>query len=92
MEYLICGDINTDCLIKSNWKKNLDSLVTTYNLSHTVTYATRIQNNSSTVTDNIFVDNSRINLPSTSPTINGLSDNDAQILTIKNIYIYMQQQ
>jgi hypothetical protein len=30
--------------------------------------------------------NSRINLFSLSPIINGLSDNNAQILTIKNIY------
>ena len=39
-----------------------------------------------TAIDNIFVDNCRINLSSTSPIINGLSDHDAQILTIKNIY------
>ena len=34
----------------------------------------------------MFVDNSRIKLPSLSPIINGLSDHNAQILTIKNIY------
>ena len=54
---------------------------------HTVNFATRIQYNSSTVTDNIFVDNNRINFSSVSPIINGLSDHDAQILTITNIYI-----
>jgi hypothetical protein len=32
------------------------------------------------------VDNSRINLPSISPIINGLSDHSAQILKIKNKY------
>ena len=32
------------------------------------------------------MDNSRINLSSISPIINGLSDHDAQILTIKNVY------
>jgi len=36
--------------------------------------------------DNIFVDESRINLPPVSPTINSLSVHNAQILTIKNIY------
>jgi len=36
--------------------------------------------------DIIFVDNSRLNLFSTSPIINGLSEYNAQILTIKNIY------
>lgn len=32
------------------------------------------------------MDNSRLNLSSISPKINGLSDHGAQILTIKNIY------
>jgi hypothetical protein len=53
---------------------------------HTVTFATRIQNNSSTAIDNIFVDKNRKNLSSISPTINGLSDHNAQILTINNLY------
>jgi hypothetical protein len=49
-----------------------------------------MQNNSNTAIDNLFEDNSRINLPSISPIINGLSDHLAQILKIKNMY--MQQQ
>jgi len=56
------------------------------NLSHTVKFATSIQSKSSTAIDNIFVDNIRINLSSIYPIINGLSDNDAQILTIQNMY------
>jgi len=36
--------------------------------------------------DNILVDNSKINLSSVSPTINGISNHNAQILTTKNIY------
>jgi hypothetical protein len=51
-----------------------------------ISVATRIQNNSSTAIDNMFVANSRINLSSVSHTINDLSDHGAQILTIKNIY------
>ena len=66
----------------------LASLLTTYNLSYIINFATRIQNNSSPASDNIFVDKSRINLSSIPPTTNGLSDHNAQILTIK---IYMQQ-
>jgi hypothetical protein len=57
----------------------------TYNLSHTVNFAElKIL---STVIENIFVVYSRPNLSSISPIINGLSDHDAHILTIKNIYI-----
>jgi len=75
-------------MIESNRKKQLASLLTTYSLSNTINFATRIQNNSNTAFDNMFVDNSIINLLSIYP-INGLSDHIAQILKIK---IYMQQQ
>jgi hypothetical protein len=56
-------------------------------VSHTVNFATGIQNNSSTATDNIFVNNSRINLSSAPPTTNALSNHDAKILAIKNKYV-----
>jgi exonuclease III len=85
-EFLLCGDINIDYLLESNRKKHLSSLLTTYNLSHSVDFATRMQNKSSTAIDNIFVDNNRLGLTKTSPLINGLSDHDAQLLTINNIY------
>jgi len=65
----------------------LASLLPTYSVSHTVNFATGIQNNSSTAIDDIFVDNSRINLSSTSPIINALSKHDAKILIIKNKYV-----
>jgi hypothetical protein len=85
-EFLIYGDINTNYLIESNRKNQLSSLLTTYNLSHTVNLAPRIQNKSCTTIDNIFVDNSRPNSSYTSQLINGLSDHDAQFLTISSIY------
>jgi len=59
-----------------------------HNLLHMVTFGTRIQNNSSTAIDNIFVDNSTTNLSSISPLIKGLWEHDGEILTIKNIYLY----
>jgi hypothetical protein len=60
MEFLVCGETNMDYLLESNQKKHLSSLLTTYNLSHTVNFATRMQNESSTAIDNIFVDNSML--------------------------------
>jgi hypothetical protein len=72
--------------LESSRKNHLSSLLTTYNLSHTVNFATRIQNESSTAIDNIFVDNIRLGSTITLPLINGLSDHDAQLLTINNIY------
>ena len=61
-EFLICGNIHPDYLIESNQKKKkkkkeLASVLTTYNLLHTINFATRIQNISSTAI-NIFVHNS----------------------------------
>jgi hypothetical protein len=50
-----------------------------------VKFATGIQSNSSTAIDNIYMDNSRLNLSSMSTIINGVSDHDAQIRTIKNV-------
>jgi hypothetical protein len=63
VEFLICGDINTDYLIK----KKPSLIINTQSVTHN--FETRIQNNSSTAIDNIFVNNSRINLSSTSPII-----------------------
>jgi hypothetical protein len=62
-----------------------ESLLTTSSPSHAINFAARIQNNSSTAVDNIFVDRSRINLSSISTITNGQSDHDAQILAIKNM-------
>jgi hypothetical protein len=71
----------------SQWKqlKETNSLLTTCNLTHTVNFATRIQNDSSTAIDNIFVDSIRFSPSSTSPIICGVSDHDAQYLMINNI-------
>jgi len=57
----------------------------TYNLSHTVHFATRTQNDSSTAINNIFVDITRLSSSSTCPIINGLSDHAGQFLTVNNI-------
>jgi len=86
-DLLICGDTNTDYLNESNQKKKTTSLIiNNINLSHTLNFGTRIQTNSCTATDNTFVDNSKINLSSIPPTINGLSNHNVQTHTIKNIY------
>jgi hypothetical protein len=91
--FLIYGHITRDYLIESkpppppppHPPQKKASLLTTYSQPHTINFATSIQNNSSTAVDNIFVDKSRINLSSISTTINGLSDNDSQILTTENM-------
>jgi hypothetical protein len=56
-------------------------MLNTYNLKVTVYFPTRITKNSATLIDNIFVDKRRYNVK---PFINGLSDHDAQVITLVN--------
>jgi exonuclease III len=58
-QYIICGDININYLVENNRKKILDALLASYNLFSTVYFPTRLQNNSATAIDNIFVDTSK---------------------------------
>jgi hypothetical protein len=53
----------------------------TYNLTSVVNFPTRIQHNSATAIDNIFIDITKAGNYSVSPITNGLSDHDAQIIT-----------
>ena len=84
-ELIICGDININYLEPSNKKEQLDSLLGTYNLIDTVPFPTRITNNSATLIDNIFIDNSTSYTIQSCP--NGLSDHDGQSLILLNLLI-----
>jgi hypothetical protein len=81
-EFIICGNINIDYIGINNKKKELDYLLSTYNPIGTVYFHTRIANNSVTLRDNIFIDNRRNYI--IKPCINGLSDHDAQLITLNN--------
>jgi hypothetical protein len=52
-----------------------------------VDFPTRFNTTSCSTIDNIFIDNSRINLFKVLPIINGLSDHDAQYLTLDNVFL-----
>jgi len=79
-EFIICG--NTNYLGTNNKKKQLDYLLGTYNLITTVYFPMRTVNNSATLIDNIFIDNRRHY--TIKPYTNGLSDHDAQLITLNN--------
>jgi hypothetical protein len=89
-QYIICGDINTNYLVENNIKKILDDLLASYNLSSTVYFPTRLQNNSATAIDNIFVDTSKFPDYVISPLFNGLSDHDAQLIKLRDIDLKIQ--
>jgi hypothetical protein len=85
-EIIICGDIDINCLIDSTYKQVLDSLLASYGLCSTVQFPTRIPNKSSSAINNLFINTFKFSNFSLNPVINGLSDHDAQILIICNIF------
>ena len=64
-------------------KKQLDNLLHSFNLTSIITFPTRVQNNSITTIDNIYIDPSKFKEYSVVTILNGLSDHDAQLLTIR---------
>jgi hypothetical protein len=85
-EIIICGYININYLIDSTRKQLLDSLLASYGLCSTVQFPIRIQNNSHSAIDNIFINTLKFSDFTLSPIINGLSDHNAQRITICNIF------
>jgi hypothetical protein len=90
MEFIVCGDMNTDYLIDSYNKKQLDTTLLSYSLTNTAQFPTRIQNNSKTVIDNIFIDVTKFGNYKVQPFYIDLSDHDAQIITINDIMLQYQ--
>ena len=86
-EIIICGDFNINYLQDNTKKQQSDSLLASYNLYSTVTFPTRILGNSPSLIDNIFINTSKYKEYTICPVINGLSDHDAQIITLDNILI-----
>jgi hypothetical protein len=68
----------------------LNTLLLPYNLSSIVNFLTRIQNNFIPATDNIFIDNSKLEMYILTPLSNGLSNHEAQFLEI--LYIDLEPQ
>ena len=81
---LVFGDFNFNFATDTERKVRLISLLVSFNLDFTVKFPTRIQNNSITTIDYIFIDKSIFPNYSTFPIINGLSDHDAQFLILCN--------
>ena len=82
-EFILCGDLNINYIGTNNKKTQLDNLLSTYNITGTVHFPTRITDTSFSTIDNIFVD-SRNNY-TIKPYISGLSDHDAELLKLNNL-------
>jgi hypothetical protein len=79
---ILCGDFNINYLDDNQNKKALNSLLTSI-----IDFTKRIYNNSHTLIDNIFLNKFKNKIYSVSPLINGLSNHDAQVLSLFNITI-----
>ena len=90
LKFIICDDININYLTENDMKKQLDTLLISYNLSTKVHFPTRIQNKSSTAIDNIFKEIFQFKNYIITPMINGLSNHDAQLLMINEINLQNQ--
>jgi hypothetical protein len=85
LNLIICSDINIDYLSENDKKKQLKSMLQMYNLTAIVHFPTRSQGMSSTMIDNIFLDTLKISTYTVLPFFDGLSDHDAQLLTLKDL-------
>jgi hypothetical protein len=56
IEFIICSDIKINYLKDSPRKKQLNTLLLSFNLFPIIDFAIRSQNNSGSVIDNIFID------------------------------------
>jgi hypothetical protein len=81
--FLICGDVNVNYLLDSYHKVQLSTLLNTFNVTHTISFRTRIYRSKGSAVDNIFIDNTRLHSFIVSPIVNGLSDHSAQYLILK---------
>jgi len=89
LHLIICGDVNINYLNESENKNKLDNLLLSYNLTTTINFPTRVQNDSATAIDNIFIDVSQFENYTVTPIINGMSDHDAQLLMISTDYSHV---
>jgi exonuclease III len=85
---IICGDVNVNYLQESDKKSQLNALLNSYILFSVVQFPTRIYRNSVSAIDNIFIDTIKIDTYELIPTMNGLSDHDAQIINLNLNTLY----
>jgi hypothetical protein len=85
-EFLICGNVNVNYLLDSYHKAQLSTLLNTFNVTHTISFPTRIYHSKGSAINNIFIDNTRLHSFIVSPIVNGLSDHDAQYLVLKKAF------
>jgi hypothetical protein len=67
-------------------KSHLNALLNSYNLFRIVQFPAKTYNNSSSANNNIFIDTTKIDTYEVILVKNGLSDHDAQIISLNTSY------
>jgi len=88
IEFVICGDININYLENCKKRQQLDALLQTCKLIGTISFPTRKSKAYTTTIDNVFITRTKNYI--INPHINGLSDQEAQIIVIENIILTKQ--
>jgi hypothetical protein len=83
--FVVRGDLNINLLNDNMNKQKLVSIMETFNLTQVVNFPTRICNNKETIIDSLFIDRMKFKNILVFPFVNGLSDHDAQIVSLDNI-------
>jgi hypothetical protein len=91
VEFIICGDININYLQDTPKKKQLNSLLLSFNLFCIIDFPTRSQNNAVSLIDNIFTDYSQDGKYQVFPLNTGLPDHDPQLLIIRNVRLQIHK-
>ena len=86
---IICGDLNIKYLVDNDQKRQLDNLLLIYNLKGIVDFPTRTTRSTASAIDNFIINTAQITDFSATPSINGLSDHKALILSL-NIPIHTE--
>jgi len=87
VDIILCGDFNINYLSDNQNKQTLNSLLTSYSLYSVIEFPKRINNNSNTMIDNMFINKLKNENYSVSSLIKGLSDHDAQVLSLSDIIV-----
>jgi hypothetical protein len=87
VDIILCGGFNINYLSDNQNKQALNSLLTSYCLYSVTDFPTRSHNNSNTMIDNIFTNKFKNENYSVYSLINGLSDHDAQVLSLSDIIV-----
>ena len=87
VDIILCGDFNINYFNNNRNKKAVNSLLPCYRIYSIIEFPTRFHNISHTMKDKIFINKFKNESYLVYSLINGLSDHDAQVLSLSTIIL-----